>query len=157
MPRRSPSRGRRPLAWPQREAPWTRRPRPCRGTRPAASRQPASSLDTSAAALAVLGPSATLERGYAIVRREPDGSIVRDPAEAPAGAALRIRVAHGDIAATVDDARLGMIGDLLIFVVAVAAFAIVGVVVGMLLSPRLGRITDRMAEPEDEDAGDGVD
>jgi hypothetical protein len=50
-----------------------------------------------------------------------------------------------------------MIGDLLIFVVAVTAFAIVGVVVGMLLSPRLGRITDRMAEPKDEDAGDGLD
>jgi hypothetical protein len=50
-----------------------------------------------------------------------------------------------------------MIGDLLIFAVAVAAFAIVGIVVGMLLSPRLGRMTDRMAEPEDEDAGDGVD
>lgn len=50
-----------------------------------------------------------------------------------------------------------MTGDLLIFLVAVTAFAIVGVAVGMLLSPRLGRITDRMAEPEDEDAGDGVD
>ena len=50
-----------------------------------------------------------------------------------------------------------MIGDLLIFVVAVAAFAIIGIFVGMLLSPRLGRMTDRMAEPEDEDAGDGVD
>jgi exodeoxyribonuclease VII large subunit len=61
-----------------------------------------SSLDTSAAALAVLGPSATLERGYAIVRREPDGSIVRDPAQATPGTGLRIRVAHGDIAATVD-------------------------------------------------------
>ena len=36
-----------------------------------------SSLDTAATALAVLGPSATLERGYAIVRREPDGLIVR--------------------------------------------------------------------------------
>ena len=66
-----------------------------------------SSLDTSAAALAVLGPSATLERGYAIVRREPGGSIVRDPAQAPAGAALRIRVAYGDIAATVDDEGSG--------------------------------------------------
>jgi len=66
-----------------------------------------SAIDTSAAALAVLGPSATLERGYAIVRREPDGSIVRDPAQAPAGAALRIRVARGDIAATVDDVGSG--------------------------------------------------
>jgi exodeoxyribonuclease VII large subunit len=61
-----------------------------------------SAVDASAAALAVLGPGATLERGYAIVRRAPDGVIVRDPAEAPAGASLRIRVARGDIAATVD-------------------------------------------------------
>lgn len=50
-----------------------------------------------------------------------------------------------------------MIGEVLVFVVAVAAFAIVGIVVGMLVSPRLGRIADRMAEPEDEDAGDGAD
>ena len=33
----------------------------------------------------VLGPQATLDRGYAIVRRAGDGAIVRDPAEAPAG------------------------------------------------------------------------
>jgi exodeoxyribonuclease VII large subunit len=64
-----------------------------------------AALDASAAALAVLGPSATLERGYAIVRLEPDGAIVRDPAEAPGGSSLRIRVARGDIAATVD--RIG--------------------------------------------------
>ncbi len=50
-----------------------------------------------------------------------------------------------------------MIGEVVVFVVAVAAFAIVGIVVGMLLSSRLGRMTDRMAEPEDEDTGDGVD
>ena len=61
-----------------------------------------SALDASSAALAVLGPNATLERGYAIVRRS-DGSIVRDPAEAPSGSPLRIRVARGDIAATVDE------------------------------------------------------
>ena len=61
-----------------------------------------SALDASSAALAVLGPNATLERGYAIVRRT-DGSIVRDPAEAPSGSPLRIRVARGDIAATVDE------------------------------------------------------
>ncbi|MGZ9160992.1 MAG: exodeoxyribonuclease VII large subunit [Candidatus Limnocylindrales bacterium] len=59
-------------------------------------------LDTSAAALSVLGPAATLERGYAIVRRAPDGSIVRDPAESPPGTGLRIRVALGEIGATVD-------------------------------------------------------
>jgi exodeoxyribonuclease VII large subunit len=63
-----------------------------------------STLDASAAALAVLGPNATLERGYAIVRRAPDGAIVRDPVEAGPGTPLRIRVALGEIGATVDDA-----------------------------------------------------
>jgi exodeoxyribonuclease VII large subunit len=68
-------------------------------TRVAAAR---SAVDTSATALAVLAPNATLERGYAIVRRSGDGAIVRDPVEAPGGSALRIRVARGEIAATVD-------------------------------------------------------
>jgi exodeoxyribonuclease VII large subunit len=62
-----------------------------------------SALDTSAAALSVLGPGATLSRGYAIVRRAADGSIVRDPADAGPGTPLQIRVAHGDLAATVDE------------------------------------------------------
>lgn len=43
--------------------------------------------------------------------------------------------------------------DLLIFVLAVAVFAIVGIAIGMLVAPRLGRLT----EPKDEDAGDGTD
>ncbi len=71
-------------------------------TRVAAAR---SALDASAAALAVLGPAATLERGYAIVRRTSDASIVREPSAAPAGTGLSIRVAHGEIAATVDGER----------------------------------------------------
>jgi len=54
-----------------------------------------ATLETQAAALAALGPHATLERGYAIVRRVEDGLIVRDPAEAPAGTALALRVARG--------------------------------------------------------------
>jgi exodeoxyribonuclease VII large subunit len=59
-------------------------------------------VDAAAAALAVLGPEATLERGYAIVRRTRDGRIVRGAAEAPAGERLSIRVARGEIPATVD-------------------------------------------------------
>ncbi len=66
-----------------------------------------SSLDASAAALAVLGPQATLDRGYAIVRRRPDGSVVRGPSDAPARTTLDIRVADGSIAATVDDPTSG--------------------------------------------------
>ncbi len=66
-----------------------------------------ASLRTSAAALAVLGPQATLDRGYAIVRRRADGSIVRVPSAAPAGTGLDIRVATGSLGATVDDADAG--------------------------------------------------
>jgi exodeoxyribonuclease VII large subunit len=61
-----------------------------------------AATDTAAAALAVLGPEATLERGYAIVRRATDGSIVRDPADAPSGDRLTLRLARGDLAATSD-------------------------------------------------------
>ena len=60
------------------------------------------SLGSAGAALAVLGPQATLERGYAIVRRAADGSIVRDPADAPPGSKLSLRVARGELPATVD-------------------------------------------------------
>jgi exodeoxyribonuclease VII large subunit len=62
-----------------------------------------SALDASDAALAVLGPAATLERGYAIVRLAADGAIVRDPADAPAGTKLAVRVAQGELGATVTD------------------------------------------------------
>lgn len=50
-----------------------------------------------------------------------------------------------------------MIGELLVFVGFVALVAIVGVVVGMLVAPRLGRMSERIAEAKDEDAGDGTD
>ncbi len=62
-----------------------------------------SLLGEAGAALAVLGPQATLDRGYAIVRRAPDDAIVRAPADAPAGTRLRLRVAHGELPATVDE------------------------------------------------------
>jgi exodeoxyribonuclease VII large subunit len=62
-----------------------------------------SAVDAAGAALAVLGPNATLERGYAIVRRGADGAIVRDPAEAPPGSSLRVRVARGELGARVDE------------------------------------------------------
>jgi exodeoxyribonuclease VII large subunit len=59
-------------------------------------------LDTATAALGVLDPQRTLERGYAIVKRAADEAIVRRPAEAPPATQLRIRVAEGEIDATVD-------------------------------------------------------
>jgi exodeoxyribonuclease VII large subunit len=61
-------------------------------------------LQTASAALAVLDPQATLDRGYAIVRRRADGAIVRDPIEAVAGTALRLRIARGEIDATAGEA-----------------------------------------------------
>jgi len=61
-----------------------------------------ASFSTASSALAVLGPQATLERGYAIVRRAADGAIVRRPADAPPGTRLAIRVAHGEVPASTD-------------------------------------------------------
>ena len=43
--------------------------------------------------------------------------------------------------------------DLIVFLFAVGLFAIVGVVVGMLVAPRIGRLAERI----DEDTGDGTD
>ncbi len=63
-----------------------------------------AALAEAGAALMVLGPQATLERGYGIVRRSRDNSIVRDPAEVSFGSRLRIRVARGEFPATVDAA-----------------------------------------------------
>ena len=60
-------------------------------------------LESASAALVVLGPQATLDRGYAIVRRVADDSIVREPAEAPPGTDLRLRVGGGELPATAGD------------------------------------------------------
>ncbi|HET7030743.1 MAG TPA: exodeoxyribonuclease VII large subunit, partial [Candidatus Limnocylindrales bacterium] len=73
---------------------------PALATRTVAQRRAA--VGVAGAALTVLGPGATLERGYAIVRRTADDAIVRDPAEAAPGTSLRIRVAKGELAATAD-------------------------------------------------------
>lgn len=43
--------------------------------------------------------------------------------------------------------------ELIVFVVAVGLFAVVGIALGMLVAPRLGRLAERM----DEDDGDGPD
>ncbi len=59
-------------------------------------------LERGVATLTALAPQATLDRGYAIVRRRSDGSIVRDSAQAPAGERLAITVAAGEVPATVD-------------------------------------------------------
>ena len=59
-----------------------------------------SSLAAATGSLAVLGPEATLRRGYAIVRRASDGALVREPDAAPPGTTLVISLQAGGIAAT---------------------------------------------------------
>jgi exodeoxyribonuclease VII large subunit len=65
-------------------------------------RHASAGLAAAGASLAALGPGATLARGYAIVRSGPEGAILRDPADAPAGARLRLTLAGGALAATSD-------------------------------------------------------
>ena len=58
-------------------------------------------LDATAGLLRVLGPQATLGRGYSITRTE-SGDVVRSVTQAPAGTRLRTRVADGEIASKVE-------------------------------------------------------
>jgi exodeoxyribonuclease VII large subunit len=59
-------------------------------------------LSHTLARLRALSPAATLQRGYAIVQR-PDGAVVRGPGDVDAKDRLRIRLAGGELSATVDD------------------------------------------------------
>ena len=54
-----------------------------------------------AAHLRGLSPQRTLDRGYAIAQL-PDGTALRDPADAPPGTPLRLTVAGGALPTTVD-------------------------------------------------------
>jgi exodeoxyribonuclease VII large subunit len=58
-----------------------------------------ASLAGLQARLAALSPLATLERGYAVVRREDSGAVVRSVAQVDAGDALVIRVHDGQFGA----------------------------------------------------------
>ncbi len=72
------------------------RARRCFGT---ALDRGADNLAHTRARVTALSPAATLHRGYAVVTRL-DGEIVRSPDDVTAGAALRVRLAEGEIAAT---------------------------------------------------------
>jgi len=61
-----------------------------------------ASLASFADALRALSPAATLERGYAVARLA-DGSVVRDPAQAPVGEALTVSVARGSLRTRVEE------------------------------------------------------
>jgi exodeoxyribonuclease VII large subunit len=54
-------------------------------------------------ALDAANPLALLARGYAIVTRSDDGTIVRQPADAPVGSGLTIQLAQGELKARVED------------------------------------------------------
>ena len=60
-----------------------------------------TSLGETRARLAALSPLATLERGYAIVQLT-DGAVLRDPALASSGTEIRVSLAAGRLAATVE-------------------------------------------------------
>ncbi len=62
-------------------------------------------LDGLRAQLATLSPLATVERGYAVVRRADDGLVITDPAQAPPDTALEITVREGTFAAKVEGRR----------------------------------------------------
>ena len=53
--------------------------------------------------LKAIDPTRVLERGYSITTRE-DGTVVREPTEAPSGTRLITRLANGSLASTVDGA-----------------------------------------------------
>jgi exodeoxyribonuclease VII large subunit len=63
----------------------------------------AADLHHILARLRGLSPAATLDRGYAIVQHAADGRILRDPALVSAGDPLRIRLAGGELPATVSE------------------------------------------------------
>lgn len=63
----------------------------------------ATELHHTLARLRTLSPAATLDRGYAVVQRLADGAVIRGPADVAMGDLLRVRLAEGELAATVTD------------------------------------------------------
>ena len=59
-------------------------------------------LSLAQTSLTAVGPAATLQRGYAIVRRQADGQIVRTVTAVTPGDLLTIQVADGQLYTTVD-------------------------------------------------------
>ncbi len=66
----------------------------------------AAHLRGSAMQLHALSPLLTIARGFAVVRREPDGAIVTSVTQAPPGSGLSIRVADGTFAAVAGPRRV---------------------------------------------------
>lgn len=60
-----------------------------------------SHVDATFRQLHAIGPTKVLERGYSVTTL-PDGSIIRDPAQAPPGTTLSTRVQSGQLTSTVN-------------------------------------------------------
>ena len=58
-----------------------------------------------------VSPVATLQRGYAIVTGGETGAILTDAGAAPPGAAIEIRLARGELSATVDESHPADAGE----------------------------------------------
>lgn len=66
-----------------------------------AVRAGAAEVSRLSAQVTALSPAATLERGYAVVQRADDGTVVRSPDDVTVGSALRLRLARGEVPAKV--------------------------------------------------------
>lgn len=70
-----------------------------------ALRKPRERLSLARRALESVSPLATLQRGYAIVTGAETGAILTDAKAAPPGAAIQIRLARGELSATVEESH----------------------------------------------------
>ena len=87
----------------RREDEFVQAVRRARGAFSAALLHGGAHVDRLRAQVRALSPAAVLERGYAVVQLT-DGAVLRAPGQVAAGDALRVRLAHGEVAATVDPA-----------------------------------------------------
>ncbi|WP_425954774.1 exodeoxyribonuclease VII large subunit [Xylanimonas sp. McL0601] len=67
----------------------------------AALLQASGEVGRLAAQVRTMSPASTLERGYAVVQRA-DGHVVREPDDAATGTHVRLRLARGELGATID-------------------------------------------------------
>ena len=84
---------------------WTLADRALRRAMPERVQSLGTRLAGNVRALNTVSPLATLERGYAIVTAEPDGSVLRDVSGIEPGAQIRARLARGTLTASVQSAE----------------------------------------------------
>jgi exodeoxyribonuclease VII large subunit len=64
-----------------------------------------AALAEQVARLESLSPLASLSRGYAVVKRLPDGHILRNAADAPIGCDVNITLSQGSLQCRVTDSK----------------------------------------------------